>query len=96
MAGFTTEPSRVVRSPRIAECLAHMECTLQWHRPLAEGSRARVFVGKVVHVAMDERACITDPRERLIALSTMYNVRSTLNPLTGETHPGGLGIVRLP
>jgi flavin reductase (DIM6/NTAB) family NADH-FMN oxidoreductase RutF len=95
-AGFTIEPSRVIQSPRIAECLVNVECTLEWHRPLFEGSRQRVLVGKIVHVAMDERACVVEPQQRLEGLNTMFNVRSTLDPLTGETRPGGLGIVRLP
>ena len=95
-AGFTAEPSRVIRSPRIAECLVNVECTLKWHHPLYEGSRRRVFVGQIVHLAMDERACVEDPRQRLEALNTMFNMRSTLNPLSGEIGPSGLGIVRLP
>ena len=95
-AGFTVEPSQVVRSPRIAECLVNMECILEWHRPLFEGSGQHVFVGKIVHLAMDERACVVDPQQRLETLNTMFNMRNTLDPLSGETRPGGLGIVRLP
>ena len=94
--GFTIEPSRVIQSPRVAECLVNIECTLEWDRSLFEGSRQRVFVGKIVHVAMDERACVADPQQRLEGLNTMFNMLSTLDPLTGETRPGGLGIVRLP
>jgi len=74
----------------------NIECKLEWHKLLFEGGRQRVFVGKVVHLAMDERVCVVDPHERLIMLNTMFNMRSTLNPLTGESGPGGLGITRLP
>ena len=95
-AGFTAEQARVIRSPRIAECPVNAECTLAWHRPFFEGSREHVCVGKVVHLAMDEAVCVADPQQRLKALDTAYNVRSTLDPLTGETAPGSLGIVRLP
>ncbi|MBN1921157.1 MAG: flavin reductase [Anaerolineae bacterium] len=95
-AGFTAEPSRIIRSPRIAECLVAMECQLTWHRPLFEDSGQRVFAGRIVHVALDERACTADPRLRLEQLNTMYNVLDTLDPLSGETRPGGLGIVRFP
>ena len=95
-AGFTTEPSRVIHSPRIAECLVNMECALEWHRPLFGESGQHVFVGKVVHVAMDDRACVVEPQQRLKALNTMFSMRDTLDPLTGETRPGGLGTVRLP
>ena len=95
-AGFTAEEAQVIRAPRIAECPVNAECTLEWHRPLFEGSREHVCVGKIVHLAMDETVCMADPQQRLKALDTMYNVRSTLNPLTGKTAPGALGIVRLP
>ena len=95
-AGFTAEPSQVIRSPRIAECPVNAECTLEWHHPLFEGSRQIVCVGKVVHLAMADEVCVADPQQRLETLNTMYNMRSTLNPLTGETGPAGLGIVRLP
>lgn len=96
-AGFTVEPSRVIQSPRIAECLVNLECTLEWHRPLFEGSGQHVVVGRVVHLAMDERARVVEPRQRLEVLNTMLNVRSTLDPVSGETRSfGGLGIVHLP
>ena len=49
-----------------------------------------------VHLAMDETVCVADPQQRLKALNTMYNMRSTLDPLTGETAPANLAIVRLP
>jgi flavin reductase (DIM6/NTAB) family NADH-FMN oxidoreductase RutF len=95
-AGFTVESAQVIRSPRIAECPVNAECKLEWHRPLFEGSRERVCVGRIVHLAIDETVCVADPQQRLEALNSMYNVRSTLDPLTGETALGGLGIVRLP
>ena len=95
-AGFTAEPSQVIQSPRIAECPVSIECTLEWHKPLFGGSRQIVCVGKVVHLAMDEAVCVADPQQRLKRLNTMYNMRSTLNPLTGETGPAGQPIIRLP
>jgi flavin reductase (DIM6/NTAB) family NADH-FMN oxidoreductase RutF len=95
-AGFTAEPSVVVDSPRIAECPINLECTLEWHRPLAEGSGQRIVVGQVVHVAMDECACVADPHRRLKNLNTMFNLRSTLDPLTGESRPGRLAVLDLP
>jgi flavin reductase (DIM6/NTAB) family NADH-FMN oxidoreductase RutF len=95
-SGFTAEPSQVIASPRIAECPVSMECRLEWHHPLAEVSRWHVFAGRIVHAAIDDAVLSTDPGARLQAMNTMYNVRSTLDPLTGETQPGTLGILRLP
>ena len=92
-SGFTVEPARVVQAPRIAECSINLECGLEWDRPLLDGSDWHVFGGRVVHLAMDEVAFALEPRERLQVLKTMYNVRSTLNPLTGEAGPSALPVL---
>jgi len=93
-AGFTPEQSIVVQAPRIAECLLNLECRLEWHRPLYEGSIWHLFTGRVQHVAVDEAAMATDPDERLRKLVLMYNVRGTTNPLTGEQYgPNSLGLL---
>ena len=92
-AGFTIEPAWVVQVPRIAECMINLECTLAWERPLFEGSDWHIFAGKVVHLAMDDAAFELDPQERMQVLRTMYNVRSTLNPLTGEAGPSSLPVI---
>jgi len=93
-AGFTVEPAKTVQAPRIAECSVNLECRLEWHRPLYEGSRWHLLVGKVLHVAMDEAAMAPDPIERMQAMSLMYNVRSTVNPLNGQQYgPSSLGLL---
>ena len=92
-SGFTVEPSRVVGAPRIAECLINLECKLEWERPLLEGGGWHVFAGRIVHVAMDDVALELDPEKRMQALRTMYNLRSTLNPLTGEAGPSSLPVI---
>ncbi|MBN1139537.1 MAG: flavin reductase [Anaerolineae bacterium] len=93
-AGLTIEAAQTVRAPRIAECAINLECQLTWHRPLVEGSRWRLLVGRVRHVAVDEAAMAVDPDERLAALGLMYNVRGTVNPLNGEYYgPNTLGVL---
>ena len=42
---------------------------------------------------MDDAAFELDPQERMQVLRTMYNVRSTLNPLTGEAGPSSLPVI---
>jgi hypothetical protein len=43
---------------------------------------------------MDESAMAPDPVERMRAMSLMYNVRSTVNPLDGQQYgPNGLGLL---
>jgi flavin reductase (DIM6/NTAB) family NADH-FMN oxidoreductase RutF len=93
-AGLTTEPARVVQAPRIAECAIVLECKLDWYRPLYGDSQWHLFVGRVLHVAMDETAMVVDPDQRVQALGLMYNVRGTVNPLDGNYYgPNTLGLL---
>ncbi len=93
-AGFTVEPAQVIQAPRIAECSVNLECRLEWHRPLYESSRWHLFTGRVLHVAMEEAVMVADPVERMRLMGLMYNVRSTVHPLTGEQYgPNTIGML---
>jgi flavin reductase (DIM6/NTAB) family NADH-FMN oxidoreductase RutF len=93
-AGFTVEPAKTVKAPRITECSVSLECGLAWHRPLYEDSHWHLFAGRVLHLAMDEAVMVPDPVERLRTMGLMYNVRSTVHPLTGEQYgPNTLGLL---
>jgi flavin reductase (DIM6/NTAB) family NADH-FMN oxidoreductase RutF len=93
-AGFTIEAARMVQAPRIAECSVTLECRQEWHHPLHAGSPWQLFAGRVVHVAMDEAVMVPDPVERVRAMGLMYNIRSTVHPLTGAQHgPNTLGLL---
>jgi flavin reductase (DIM6/NTAB) family NADH-FMN oxidoreductase RutF len=85
-AGLTVEASQKVRAPRIAECMLSLECKLEWHRPLYEGSSWVLVAGKVVHVAMDDSVMSTDPAERMRAMRLMFNIRGLIDPLSGEVN----------
>lgn len=93
-AGFTVEQPGVVRAPRIAECAINLECRLEWHRPLYENSRWHLFVGRVAHLAVDEAVMVADPAARMRAMELMYNIRSTVHPVTGEQYgPNTIGLL---
>ena len=48
----------------------------------------------VNHLAMDEAVMVPEPVERMRAMSLMYNVRSTVNPLSGQQYgPNTLGLL---
>jgi flavin reductase (DIM6/NTAB) family NADH-FMN oxidoreductase RutF len=85
-AGLTVEASKKVQAPRIAECAISLECKLEWHRPLYEGSSWVLAAGKVVHIAVDETVMSTDPVERMQSMRLMYNIRGLINPISGETN----------
>lgn len=95
-SGFTAESSRRIEAPRIGECSINMECKLEWQTPLFQGGNWHVFTGKVIHIAMDDELFELDPRKRVEKLNIMYNLRSTLNPLTGETGPAGSPVIKMP
>jgi hypothetical protein len=43
---------------------------------------------------MDEAMMVPDPVERMRTMGLMYNVRSTVNPMTGEQYgPNTLGLL---
>lgn len=93
-AGFTCESAKTVQAPRITECSVSLECRLEWHRPLYESSHWHIFAGRVLHLAMDEAMMVPDPIKRIRAMSLMYNIRSTVNPLNGEYYgPNTLGLL---
>jgi flavin reductase (DIM6/NTAB) family NADH-FMN oxidoreductase RutF len=93
-AGLTVEPSQVIQAPRIAECPISVECRLEWHRPLYEGNQWYLMAGRIVHVAMDEKALARDPAERMRNIRLMYNIRGTINPVSGEIYgPNSLGLL---
>jgi flavin reductase (DIM6/NTAB) family NADH-FMN oxidoreductase RutF len=93
-AGLTVETSKKVQAPRIAECKINLECKLEWHHPLYEGSSWVLVAGKVLHVAIDENVTVTDPAERMNAMKLMYNIRGTINPTNLEMYgPNSLGLL---
>ncbi len=58
-AGLTALPSRKIRPPRIEECKAHFECTVNWTKEVGNHS---LVVGNVVAVSIDGD-CITEKYE---------------------------------
>lgn len=93
-AGLTVELAQIIQAPRIAECPINIECQLEWHRPLYEDSQWHLMAGRIVHVAMDENVLVHDPTERMGNMRLMYNIRGTINPISGEMHgPNSLGLI---
>ena len=83
-AGLTVERAAVVKAPRIAECPICLECEYSWDRELAADDPNHIFVGKVVHAAIDESVMVSDPALKLERMDLMYSVPCVLNPLTAE------------
>lgn len=63
-AGLTPVPSTIVKPPRVAECLAHLECKVSQILPLGEGGGAgNLVICEVVQIHVDES--IIDERQRI-------------------------------
>lgn len=93
-AGFTLEESKVIKTPRIKECIINLECKYEWEKSLYEGGNWALFGGKVVNVAIDDKAIADDPVKRLSEMQLMYNIRSTVNPINGNYYgPNTLGLI---
>jgi flavin reductase (DIM6/NTAB) family NADH-FMN oxidoreductase RutF len=93
-AGFNLEEAKMVLAPRIAECFFNLECRLEWMRPIFPDSRWQVVLGRILHVAVDEEVMVPEPEARAARMQLMYNMRSNINPLTGEFYgPNTLGLL---
>jgi len=92
-AGFTKESSVCVHAPRIKECPISLECQFEWEKSLFKNSSQKIICGKIVHFGVDEKVFNLDQKARIEKLKIMYNFRSQLNPLTGESTPGGISII---
>lgn len=82
IGGFTPEPSRTVKPPRIKEAFITYECTLEHCTDLSDTGISAMIVGKVQHVAMDED--FNNVSAICGEKSFMFNVHSPKDSRTGE------------
>jgi flavin reductase (DIM6/NTAB) family NADH-FMN oxidoreductase RutF len=83
-AGLAAIPSIVVSPPRIAECLAHLECTKEWHKTYGDEI---VLFGRGVAISLDGDFFNASCEER-------YRMIQPIFPL-GERRFATLGKVRV-
>ena|GEM_PF-2615807 len=67
--GFRLEPSSKVAPPRLAECLANLECRVTQRQPLAGGT---LFVVEVVHAAFSRELRYGTLRQRAKELAPFF------------------------
>lgn len=93
-SGLTALPSRMIKTPTVAESKVALECVLKWERALVEDSPWRLICGEIVQVAMEDAVLTVEPEKRVAAMGLMYNIRGTVNPLTGDYHgPNTFGLI---
>jgi flavin reductase (DIM6/NTAB) family NADH-FMN oxidoreductase RutF len=82
VVGFTAEPSKVIRPPRIREAFMVYECTLESHTDLSGAGVGAMIVGRVKHAAVDEKHIGVDAM--CSQNGFMLNIHSPKDPKTGE------------
>ncbi len=92
--GFHEEPSKTVGSPRMREAFLSLECTLEKELDLSGSGRAALVVGRVRHIAMEERYA-TGIDEKYDAGGFMLNIHSPKNLVTGEGKASAVAVCRV-
>jgi len=70
-SGLTAIPSTVVAPPRIEECKAHLECTLEWFKEVGEEG-AILFCGRVVAASGDRDVLTGDIESKMETMRPIY------------------------
>ncbi|SDM75027.1 flavin reductase family protein [Acetanaerobacterium elongatum] len=82
IAGFTAEPSRLIKAPRIKEAFLSYECTFESACDLSGAGINAMVIGRVRHAAVEETNYII---ENICSEgSFMFNIHSPKNPVSGE------------
>jgi len=63
-SGLTAIPSRVVKPPRIRECFAHLECTLEWFKK-TDSEGGLLLCGRIVAASGDHDAVTGDIQSKI-------------------------------
>lgn len=90
---LTAEEAVSINAPRIKECFLNLECTLEWIKPLYEGSKCCIICGRIKHIAMDDEHFDENKKGRYGESGFIMNIHSPKNPLTGESLDDKLGFV---
>lgn len=93
-SGLSVEGAVAVNAPRIKECFLNLECTLEWVKPLYEGSRYCIVCGRIKHIAMDDEYFDQHKKGLYGENGFIMNIHSPKNPLTGESLEDKIGYVK--
>jgi len=73
-SSLTSIPSRIVKTPRIAECKAHLECKYLWSHEvkISDDVTDIVIAGEIVAASADEDVLCGSVEEKLKAMKIPY------------------------
>jgi len=90
--GFTAEPSKTIKAPRIREAFLSMECTLESCTDLSGAGINAMVVGRVRHAAVEEGHSSI---ENICSSNAfMFNVHSPKPPRTGVGDKSAVAILQ--
>lgn len=93
LAGLSYQKGSKVNAPVAEDCFLNLECEVAWEKQLFEGSNHFIVCTKVVNVWFDEGHYTVDGLGRYGESGYLYNIRSTLNPETGEREPYRVAVI---
>lgn len=82
MGGFTADPAKTVKSPRIREAFLTYECTLEGESDLSGAGVSSMIIGRVRHAAVDDGYSLVDTI--CSGNGFMFNVHCPKDPKTGD------------
>ncbi len=87
--GFTAEPSRCIRVPRIEEAFMSLECVYHSHTDLSGQGISTLFIGRVVNAAV-EKNFINGPKKKYGKDGFMYYLYSLKDFASGDSGERGV------
>ena len=93
LAGLPYQNGSRVNAPVVEDCFLNLECEVAWEKPLCEGGTHCIVCTRVVNVWFDEEHYNSEKLGRYGESGYLYNIRSTLNPETGEREPYRVAVI---
>ncbi|VBB08192.1 Hypothetical protein LUCI_3460 [Lucifera butyrica] len=92
--GFTPEPAKTVRVPRIKESFLTLECSLVMEKDLSQQGTSALVIGKVQAIALDEKLG-ENAYARYGQDGFLFNIHQPQNPSNGQGKLSGIGVIEV-
>lgn len=94
VGGFTPEPAKTIRVPRIKESFLSLECSLVTEQDLSQQGLSALIIGKVQAIALEARYS-EDVDARYGRDGFMFNIHQPQNPLNGQGNLSAVGVIEI-
>ncbi len=93
-SGLTPIPARAVGPPRIEECALHIECDLDWHRPVGDAGMI-LFCGRIVAASGDRDALAGSVEDRMAHVRPIFVLPRGIDTLEMRLTGTGAAVAEL-